>query len=61
MDHAGKGAGVDGISQIFRWYEADFIQSHGSIESFIEQHRTDGTAGVALDSTLPYDWALNDH
>lgn len=59
-NHPGKGAGPAGISPLFRWFEDDFVGSHGSVQAFIERYRTGGDAGVDLAATLPYDWALND-
>mgnify|MGYP002632916296 CR=1 FL=1 len=58
VDHPGKGAGPDGISALFTWYADDFAASGGP-EGFIQRHRTGGTGGVTLGTTLPYSWALN--
>lgn len=54
-----KGAGPEGISELFNWYKADFVASHGSVKGFIEAHRDGGVTGVKLDKFLTYDWRLN--
>lgn len=54
-----KGAGGDGISQLFSWYSADFEADSGSVEAFIAAHRGDGIDGVDLTTRLNYDWRLN--
>lgn len=59
VDHAGKGAGPDGISQLFGWFRVDFEGSHGSVQAFVQQYRSGGDADVDYDTTLPYDWGLN--
>lgn len=59
VDHPGKGAGPDGISQLFSWFTADFAGSHGSVEAFVEQYRTGGAGDVDFDRQLEYDWGLN--
>jgi hypothetical protein len=59
LDHAGKGAGPNGVSQLFTWYKADFEADAGSVEAFIDAHRAGGVDGVDLDARLPYDWSLN--
>jgi hypothetical protein len=54
----GRGAGPDGISQIFNFYYADWENEAGTgVEDFIAQYRD-------LDEVdpfrfLPYDWSLN--
>lgn len=57
--HGGKGAGPDGVSQLFSWFAGDFETSFGSVEAFVQQYREGGDADVAYGSTLDYDWALN--
>ncbi len=59
VDHPGKGAGPDGISQLFGWFRADFEGSHGGVRAFVRQYRGGGDEGVDYDTSLPYDWALN--
>lgn len=54
-----RGAGPDGVSQIFSWFADDFAGSHGSVEAFVEQYREGGVDGVDFGSTLAYDWSLN--
>lgn len=56
---ARKGAGPDGVSMLFEWYEEDFARDAGSVEAFIEAHRDGGAGGVDLDARLDYDWTLN--
>lgn len=54
-----KGAGAEGISMLFTWFESDFVNDAGSVEAFIAAHRDGGTQGVDLDTRLNYDWTLN--
>ncbi len=58
LGDATKGAGPEGISMLFTWFEGDFTGG-GSVASFIEAHRAGGLDGVLLGEALPYDWALN--
>lgn len=53
-----RGAGPDGISQLFNWFAAD-ISAAGwaSSAQFIEDYRT--LDDVDTETFLPYDWALN--
>ena len=55
VDDAGRGAGPQGISQIFEWYAADFPAGP---RAFIEAHRAAG-GPVAWERFIPYDWGLN--
>ena len=59
LANAEKGAGPDGISMLFTWFEQDFVEDAGSVEAFIEAHREGGTSGVDLTDRLEYDWTLN--
>ena len=59
VSHPGKGAGPDGISQLFSWFRADFERSHGSAQGFVSSYRTGGDADVDYDSSLDYSWELN--
>lgn len=52
-----RGAGPQGISEIFKWYGGDFTHLGGAA-GFIQSHRQ-GADEVKLDAFLPYDWALN--
>lgn len=54
-----KGAGPDGISELFTWFEDDFVGSHGSVQGFVETYRTTGLRTVDFDTRIPYDWSLN--
>ncbi len=54
-----KGAGPDGISMLFTFYQADFELEGGSVGAFIEKNRKGGLEGVAVDKRLDYDWSLN--
>jgi hypothetical protein len=58
-NNAEKGAGPQGISRLFDWFEADWTASYGSPRAFIEMYRTGGVEGVALDRFIDYDWTLN--
>lgn len=51
-----RGAGPDGISEIFAFYAEDF-DAAGGIAAFIGRYRD--TAGVDLGRFLAYDWSLN--
>lgn len=51
-----RGAGPDGISELFFFYFADFDVA-GGIDGFIGRYRPVG--GVEFDVTLFYDWSLN--
>jgi hypothetical protein len=54
-----KGAGPQGISMLFSWFQADFEGGpDGSARGFIQARRED-SAEVDFDSLLPYDWTLN--
>ena len=53
------GAGPDGISRIFTWFEPDFVAHSGGVSEFIAAHRERGLEGVELGERLEYDWALN--
>ena len=59
LDHPDKGAGAQGISQLFDWYVDDFTADAGSVEDFIAAHRSDGLQGVDTTQFIPYDWTLN--
>lgn len=59
LANAEKGAGADGISMLFTWFEPDFVADAGSVEAFIAAHREGGTQGVNLTERLEYDWTLN--
>ena len=59
LDNPDKGAGPDGITPLMDWFGQDFVDDAGSIEAFIDAHRTDGSAGVDTNAFLEYDWALN--
>lgn len=48
------------VSEIFKWYEGDFLKTNKSVIEFINKYRT-----VAIDSKLkldyyPYDWKINE-
>ena len=60
LDNSAKGAGPDGVTQLFSWFRGDFEGSYGSLEQFVSDYRTEGTTDVNFDATLPYDWGLND-
>lgn len=59
------------ISEIFKWYEDDFINSYGSLEKFLAKYAsvftdqyTEKSNILSFDSDvdfLPYDWTLNDY
>jgi hypothetical protein len=57
--NAVKGAGGDGISQLFDWYAKDFEAVYGNAAGFIAMHREGGLTGVNLDRYITYDWSLN--
>lgn len=59
LDNAVKGAGPRGISSLFDWFADDFVRHAGSVEAFIEAHRSAGTEGVDLGNFIDYDWSLN--
>lgn len=52
-----RGAGPDGISLLFFWFEPDFGGAQGA-QTFIQRYRDD-TAAVRFDRFLDYDWTLN--
>lgn len=56
---AEKGAGPNGVSMLFTWYQQDFVDDAGSVEAFIEAHREGGASGVSLGQSIEYDWTLN--
>lgn len=57
VDDPRRGAGPSGISEIFKWYAADF-EAGGGVERFIRAHRRAG-GPVAFDQWIPYSWKLN--
>lgn len=59
VDNDAKGAGPNGLSQLFSWFSADFNGSFGSVEAFVAKYRTGGDGDVDYDTTIEYDWALN--
>lgn len=59
LDNRAKGAGPDGVTQLFSWYRSDFEADFGSVEAFVQTYRTDGDEDVDYGTTLPYDWELN--
>ncbi len=59
VENAIKGAGPDGVSQIFDWYAEDFETEYGNAAGFIQRHREHGLTGVNLDRFITYDWSLN--
>lgn len=58
LDNEEKGAGPQGLSALFTWYEADFVAGYGSVRAFVEAHRSADSA-VDYDTTLAYDWSPN--
>jgi len=52
------------VTELFKWYEQDFIEAQGSVKAFIIRWATNDVAGrVAKTSDIryiSYDWALND-
>ena len=56
LSDADKGAGSEGISQIFDFYASDF-ENAGGIEAFIGKYRD--LEAVDTGRFLPYDWSLN--
>lgn len=55
---AGRGAGPDGISQIFDFYLLDFDAQHvGGVDAFIARYRSLDDVDTAR--FLLYDWSLN--
>ena len=58
-DNPIKGAGAEGISQLFDWYAKDFEAVYGNAAGFIQRHREGGLNGVNLDKYITYDWSLN--
>jgi hypothetical protein len=55
-----KGAGAQGISMLFLWFEQDFVDDAGSVADFLEAHREGGLEGVDLGSYLDYSWSPNE-
>ena len=53
-----KGAGPDGESALFTWYQGDFEPAYGSPRAFVQAHRDD-VSDVDFDRTIDYDWTLN--
>ena len=54
-----RGAGPQGISMLFSWFEPDFDAGpQGSARGFVEAHRED-VSGVNFEVFLGYDWTLN--
>jgi hypothetical protein len=51
-----KGAGPQGISELFDFYYDDFA-AEGGPEEFIARFRS--TTGINFEQRIPYDWSLN--
>lgn len=54
-----KGAGPNGVTQLFDWFAADFVADSGSVDAFIARYRAGGLDGVNSGAFLEYDWTLN--
>lgn len=55
-----KGAGPNGVSQLFTWFEVDFnTGDYTGPADFITRWRDGGTEGVELGTSLDYSWRLN--
>jgi len=55
-----RSAAVLRLSEIFKWYEQDFVKASGSVPAFIARYLEGGLPpGVKLEY-LEYSWALND-
>ena len=59
MDNAAKGAGPNGISALFTWFQGDF-ETVAPIPEYIALYRTQGLEGVNTSAILEYRWSLND-
>lgn len=50
-------------TELFKWYEQDFVEAEGSVRSFIEQWASDDVAVKASRTStleyIDYDWSLN--
>ncbi|WP_372986503.1 DUF547 domain-containing protein [Marinobacter sp.] len=50
-------------TELFKWYEQDFVEAEGSVRSFIQRWASDGVADQASDTSeleyIDYDWSLN--
>ncbi|MDZ7669839.1 MAG: DUF547 domain-containing protein [Gammaproteobacteria bacterium] len=51
------------LTQLFDWYEADFVEAAGSVRGFLKRH-TDESRHPSIDAAagirfIDYDWALN--
>lgn len=54
-----KGAGPNGVSNLFEWFKADFEAEEGTVSDWIAKHREGGVDGVDVGTILMYDWTLN--
>jgi len=59
VSHPGKGAGPNGISQLFNWFSGDFDGSHGGAQGFVSAYREGGDSDVDYSTSLDYSWELN--
>jgi hypothetical protein len=51
------------VSQLFKWYAADFQRAAGSVPKYLARYRSQGAERVAKSGKLtylPYSWSLND-
>ncbi|MEN7549542.1 DUF547 domain-containing protein [Rapidithrix thailandica] len=48
------------ISEIFKWYEKDFIKESGSVRKFLNLYRTEKIPSGFRLEYYPYDWSLNE-
>lgn len=55
-----KDANTVGLSEIFRWYEADFNANYSTITEFINAYRSEALPANAKITYYAYDWSLNE-
>ncbi len=48
------------VSEIFKWYESDFLQQARSIIEYLNQYRTTPVPSGYAVRFIPYDWSLNE-
>lgn len=48
------------LSEIFKWYEEDFLREHKSVINFINKYRTQIIDENYSTDYYPYDWKIND-
>nr|BBJ02386.1 DUF547 domain-containing protein [Marinobacter nauticus] len=62
--HLRASDGILYVTELFKWYEQDYIEAEGSVKAFILRWATNDVAERVAETSniryISYDWALND-